>query len=192
MLLAGGEFFSARGKFMARKIDTAETREIELRGGKRLTVQEFSSFGFVQAIGSIRKIVTRIRGAGDLESMFRGLWDAAEDEGGKKKVNVNQLIGLLEMLMGAMGDDPEPLFKIVELSIRDDGKKTFGTDDAHDLMVEDIVPILKAIYELNFTKLKKALTKAGWVKETNDNPSPSPLTSLPVTPSEPLKTPVAS
>ena len=176
---------------MARKIDTAETREVPLRGGKKLTVQEFSSFGFVQAIGSIRKIITRIRGSGDLEAMFRGLWDSAEEDG-KRKVNVNQLVSLLEMLMGAMGDDPEPLFKIVELSVRDDGSKKFSTDDAHDLMVEDIVPILKAIYELNFTKLKKALTKAGWVKETEDNPSPSPSIALQTTPSEPLKTPAAS
>lgn len=176
---------------MAKKIDTAETRMVALRGGKNLTVQEFSSFGFVQAIGSIRKIVTRVRESGDLETMFKGLWDSAEEEG-KRKVNVNQLVGLLEMLMGAMGDDPEPLFKIVELSVRDEGNKKFTLDDAHDLMVEDIVPVLKAIYELNFTKLKKALTKAGWVKETEDNPSPSPLTALPTTPNEPSKTPVAS
>lgn len=177
---------------MARKIDTAETREITLRGGTVLVVQEFASFGFMQAVGSIRKIVTRIRESGDLEAMFRGLWDAAPEEGGDRKVNINQLVELLEMVMGAMGDDPDPLFKIIELSVRD-GDKKFTADDAHNLMVEDVVGILKAIYELNFTKLKKALTKAGLVKETSDeNPSPSPSTSLPTTPSEPSTTPAAS
>jgi len=177
---------------MARKIDTAETVSIALRGGQNITVQEFSSFGFMQAVGSIRKIVTRIRGAGDLETMFRGLWDAAE-EGEDRKVNVNQLVELLEMVMGAMGDDPEPLFKIIMLSVRDDANKKFDIDSAHDLMIEDTISILKAIYELNFTKLKKALTKAGLVKETSEeNPSPSPSTSLPTTPSQPSTTPVAS
>lgn len=177
---------------MARKIDTADTREIPIRGGRKLIVQEFSSFGFMQAVGSIRKIVTRIREAGDLEKMFRGLWDAAP-EGADRKVNVNQLIELLELVMGAMGDDPEPLFRIVELSVQDDGKTKFSADDAHGLMVEDVISVLKAIYELNFTKLKKALTKAGLVKETNESdPSPSPSTPLPTTQTKPLPTPVAS
>ncbi len=176
---------------MASKIDTAEVVSITLRGDRKLTVQEFSSFGFMQAIGSIRKIITRIRSAGDLEAMFKGLWDA--EEGEDRKVNVNQLVELMEMVMGAMGDDPEPLFKIILLSVRDEEGKKFSIEDAHDLMIEDSISILKAIYELNFTKLKKALTKAGLVKETKESdPSPSPSLPSPTTPTPPLPTPEGS
>lgn len=176
---------------MAKKIDTADNKTLTLRGERQIVVQEFSSFGFMQAVGSIRKIVTRIREAGDLEAMFRGLWDAAP-EGADRKVNMNQLVELLELVMGAMGDDPEPLFRIVVLSVRD-GDKPFTVDDAHSLMLEDLISVLKAIYELNFTKLKKALTKAGLVTETvQENPSPSPSPSLPTMPTAPSTTPAAS
>lgn len=178
---------------MAKAIATAETVDVEIRGGKKLTIQEFSSFGFMKAVGSIRKIVTRIRESGDLNEMFKGLWDAADAEDGDRKVNMQQLVEVLEMVMGAMGDDPEPLFTIIYLSVRDpeEGKK-FAIEDAHDILVEDLIPILKAIYELNFTKLKKALTKAGLVKETTEKeePSPSPSTNSPTTPTEPSPTPV--
>lgn len=178
---------------MARKIDTADSVALDIRGGRKIVVQEFSSFGFMQAVGSIRKIITRVREAGDLEGMFRGLWDAAP-EGTDRKVNINQLVELLEMVMGAMGDDPEPLFKIVLLSVRDEGDNKFTVEQAHDLAVEDMISILKAIYELNFTKLKKALTKAGLVTETTekDDPSPSPSISSPTTPTQPSPTPVES
>lgn len=178
---------------MAKAIATAETVDVKIRGDKTLTIQEFSSFGFMKAVGSIRKIVTRIRESGDLNEMFKGLWDAAEEEGGERKVNMQQLVEVLEMVMGAMGDDPEPLFTIIYLSVRDPKEGKFTIEDAHDILMEDLIPILKAIYDLNFTKLKKALTKAGLVKETpEEEPSPSPSTNSPATPSEPSKTPVGN
>lgn len=152
---------------MARKIDTAETQEIVLRSKRKIVIQEWGYMAFSKAIGAIRKIVSKIRQHGDLNDLFTDFWQAA-DEGKTeedRKLNVQKLMQVLEIILSVVGDDPEPLNNIILLSIRDDEGKKFTDADLEGWMLDDVIPVLKAIYTVNFPKLKKALESAGLVAD---------------------------
>lgn len=173
---------------MAKKIDTAAAIAVKLRN-RSITVQEFSYFGAIKAVGVIRKILTKVREYGSVDDLFKGLLDAAEGEG-KQTLNTDKLLKVLEVLMSVIGDDSEMLSNLMILSIVDDGKK-FGHEDVEQLLPDEAIDIFKAMYEVNWVKgsLKNVFEKLGLKKEaaqpaisnasptTQNSPSPMPASS---------------
>lgn len=174
---------------MAKKIDTAANAKVKLRS-RSVTVQEFSYFGAIKAIGVIRKILTKVREFGSVDDLFKGLLDSAEGEDGKQTLNTDKLLKVLEVLMSVVGDDSDMLASLMILSVVDEGKK-FTIDDVDQLLPDEAIDIFKAIYQVNWVQgsLKNVFEKLGLKKEaaqpilsnasqtTPTAPSPTPANS---------------
>lgn len=173
---------------MAKKIDTAASMQVKLRS-RSITVQEFSYFGAIKAIGVIRKILTKVREFGSVDELFKGLLDAAEGDEGKQSLNTDKLLKVLEVLMSVVGDDSDSLSNLMILSVVDENKK-FTHDDIEQLLPDEAIDIFKAMYEVNWLEgsLKNVFEKLGVKKAAQ----PEISNASPTTQTEPSLTPASS
>jgi len=173
---------------MAKKIDTAASTKVKLRS-RTVTVQEFSYFGAIKAIGIIRKILTKVREFGSVDDLFKGLIESAEGDG-KQTLNTDKLLKVLEVLMSIVGDDSDMLASLMILSVVDEGKK-FTIDDVDQLLPDEAIDIFKAIYEVNWVQgsLKNVFEKLGLKKEATQ---PTISNASQTTPNAPSQMPANS
>jgi hypothetical protein len=173
---------------MAKKIDTASAVKVKLRS-RTVTVQEFSYFGAIKAIGVIRKILTKVREFGSVDDLFKGLLDSTEEDG-KQTLNTDKLLKVLEVLMSVVGDDSDMLASLMILSVVDEGKK-FTIDDVDQLLPDEAIDVFKAIYEVNWVQgsLKNVFEKLGLKKEAAQ---PTISNASQTTPNAPSQMPVNS
>lgn len=169
---------------MGRLISTAETVEVEIVEGKyKVLVQELPYHNVFKALGIIRKVISKAKEYGSIDSIIDAFKEADSD-----KTPVDKVLDALELVLGTVGDEPLMLPTLISLGV---GKITtiasaeivenITPEELGELGVHDILKLAKAFYNVNWMKgsLKKAVAEVGLnfgEKESSNNSSETPKT----------------